>query len=68
MDLITTLPESKRYNAIFIIYYRLLKERLYILVINKNEKTLAKELTDIFFKKIYRYYSFPSLIVLNRGP
>ena len=68
MDLITILPESKKCNAIFIIYYRLLKERLYIPVTNKNEGTLAKELTDIFLKEVYRYYGLPSLIVLDRGP
>ena len=68
MDLIITLPESKGYNTIFIIYYRLLKKRLYIPVTNKNEKTLAKELTDIFFNEIYRYYGLFSLIVLDRGP
>ena len=68
MDLIITLPELKNYNAIFIIYYRLLKERLYILVTNKNEGTLAKELADIFLKEVYKYYGFPLLIVLDRGP
>ena len=68
MDLIITLPESKGYNAIFIIYYRLLKERLYIPVTNKNEKTSAKKLADIFLKEVYRYYGFPSSIVLDRGP
>ena len=68
MDLIITLPELKGYNIIFIIYYKLLKERLYIPVTNKNEKTSAKELADIFFKKVYRYYGLPSLIVLDRGP
>ena len=68
MDLITTLPELKGYNTIFTIYYRLLKERLYILVTNKNEGTLAKEFADIFLKEVYRYYGLPSLIVLDRGP
>ena len=68
MDLITTLPESKGYNAIFTIYYRLLKERLYIPITNKNEGTSAKELADIFLKEVYRYYGLPSSIVLDRGP
>ena len=68
MDLIITLPELKGYNAIFIIYYKLLKERLYIPVINKNEGISAKELADIFFKEVYRYYGLPLSIVLDRGP
>ena len=68
MDLITTLPESKGYNAIFTIYYRLLKERLYVPVTDENEGTSAKELADIFLKEVYRYYGLPLLIVSDRGP
>ena len=68
MDLITTLPKSKGCNVIFIIYCRLLKERLYIPVTNKNEGISAKELTNVFLKKVYRYYGLFSLIVSDRGP
>ena len=67
MDLITGLPESKDFNTIFTIYYRLLKYRLYVLVSNKNKGISAKSLAKVLLREVYKYYGLSTLIVFNRG-
>ena len=67
MDLITGLPKSKDFNAIFTICCRLSKHRLYIPVSDENEGTLARSLAEILLREVYRHHGLPTSIVSNRG-
>ena len=67
MDLITGLPKSKSFDAIFTICCRLSKHRPYVPVSDENEGTSAKSLADVLLKEVYRHRGLPSSIVSDRG-
>ena len=67
MDLITGLPKSRKFNAIFTICCRLSKHRLYVPVSDENEGTSAKALAEVLLKEVYRHHGLPLSIVSDRG-
>ena len=67
MDLITGLPVSKGWNAIFTICCRLSKHRLYIPCTDEDEGTSAASLANLVLKEVYRHRGLPTSIVSDRG-
>ena len=68
MDFIVGLSESDRYNAIFVVVNRLIKERYYILYTITDKGTSAEYTAEILINKVFRLYRLSILIISNRGP
>ena len=63
MDLITDLPESNGYNAIYVIVCKLMK---YAFFIPCTTKLSEKEAAKIFFDKVVCFVGLPIQIISNR--
>ena len=55
-----------RYNTIFIVIDRLSKERYYIAYTASKEGTSAEAIARLLIKGVFRLYSLPDSIVLDR--
>lgn len=68
MDLITGLPESDGYNAIWSIIDRLTKERHYVPTTASDNGTSADATMEVLIKEVFRLHGLPASIVSDRGP
>jgi len=64
MDLITQLPESNGYNAIYVIVDRLTKRAHFIPI---NNWFSSKDMVQLLYDKVYPLYGLPLQIILDRG-
>ncbi len=67
MDLITGLPESDGYNAIWTIIDRLSKERHYVPTTATDEGTSSEATVEMLIKEVFRLHGLPASIVSDRG-
>ena len=65
VDFITKLPLVQEYNSILVVVDRLTKM---VYFISTTEKTLAEELARLFKNNMWKFYSLPKSIILDRGP
>jgi len=63
MDLITQLPESNSYNAIYIIVNRLTKRAHFIPI---NNQFSSKDIAQLLYDKIYPLHRLSLQIILDR--
>jgi len=64
MDLITQLPESNSYNAIYVIVDRLTKRAHFIPI---NNQFSSKNMAQLLYDKVYPLHGLPLQIILDRG-
>jgi len=64
MDLITQLPESNSYNAIYVIVDRLIKRAYFILI---NNWFSFKDMAQLLYNKVYPLHGLPLQIISDRG-
>ncbi len=67
MDLVTGLPISDGYNAIWTIIDRLTKERHYIPTVATDDGTSAEATVEMLIKEVFRLHGLPASIVSDRG-
>jgi len=63
IDLITQLPESNSYNAIYVIVDRLTK-RAYLIPINNWFS--SKDMVQLLYDKVYPLHGLPLQIILDK--
>ena len=68
MNFIVGLSQFEKYNAIFIVVNRLIKERYYILYTIINKGTLVENTAEMLINEVFRLYKLLVLIVSNREP
>jgi transposase InsO family protein len=65
MDFVTRLPNSKGYDAIWVVVDRLTKMRHFVPCSTTID---AEELANLFITHIFRLYGLPDAIVSDQGP
>ena len=68
MDLVTGLPESEGFNAIWTLIDRLTKERHYVPTIATDDGTSAEATVNMLIHDVFRLHGLPASIVSDRGP
>ena len=66
MNFITSLFDSKDYNAILIVINTLLKERHYILCLTDDEEISVEVTVNLLVREIFRIHKLSSFIVSDR--
>jgi transposase InsO family protein len=65
MDFIVGLPESKGFNAVWVVVDRLTKMRH---LVPCTDKVHGKKLGETYMKEVFKLHEQPETIVLDQGP
>ena len=65
MDFVLGLPESKRYDAIWVVVNRLTKLRH---MVPCTSTCSSEDLADLFLHNVWKHHGLPSTVISDRGP
>ena len=65
MDFVVGLPESKGYNAIWVVVDRLTKRRH---MVPCKSTCSSEDLADLFLHNVWKHHGLPSTVISDRGP
>ena len=65
MDFVVGLPESKGYDAIWVMVDRLMKLRH---IVRCTSTCSSEDLADLFLHNVWKHHGLPSTVISDRGP
>ena len=65
LDFVVGLPESRGYDAIWVVVYRLMKLRH---MVPCKSSCSSEDLEDLFLHNVWKQHGLPSAVISDRGP